>query len=53
MRYSCETGHDYAERCAVGEEDTGGVGWLGVVEIGRKGEWMIRDHSASDGSEYA
>jgi len=37
VRYSCEAGHDYAERCAIGEEDTGGVGWLGVVEDWEEG----------------
>lgn len=33
MRYSCEAGYYYAEGCAVGEEDTGGVGRT----------WVIRD----------
>ena len=26
LRYTCEESHDYAERCAIGEEDTGRVG---------------------------
>jgi len=31
VRHSCEEGYYYAEGCAVGEEDTGGVGWFGMI----------------------
>ena len=37
MRYPCEEGYDYAEGYSVGEEDSGGLGGVGVVVV----KWMM------------